>query len=107
MNLIRIIILFLLLLSGNTFGFTVPLDKAPVEKENGYHISEDYQELSYSNLTSSFDLYTKKIPFPSITFFIIENSREISRSKSYFSSSHLIEPGLGLEDIIFPFHFFL
>lgn len=109
MNQVRILALLLLLLSGNSFGFAIPSGSAPVslENENSFDLTEDYQDLSYSNLVQSIDLFSKRFPTSSPAILLFENSQEISRSKSYFSNSYLIEPGLGLKDIIFPFHSFL
>ena len=109
MNQVRIIALLLLLLSGNSFGFAIPagIDPGSFDNDNAYHFTEDYQDLSYSHLETPLDLNTQRIPVGAVTVPVLENTRETSRSKSYFSRSFLIEPGLGLEDIIFPFHTFL
>ncbi|HSP83194.1 MAG TPA: hypothetical protein VLN72_05645 [Gillisia sp.] len=109
MNQVRILALILLLLSGNSFGFAIPAGNGQVslENENSFDLTEDYQDLSFSNLVQSLDLFTKRFPISSEAILLHQNSQEISRSKSYFSNSYLIEPGLGLKDIIFPFHSFL
>lgn len=109
MNKVRIIALLLLLLSGGSFSFAIPsgIDKVSLENENGYHLSEDFQDLSYSNLVTPLDLFTKRITHSATPLLTYENLRESSRVKGYFSISYLIEPGLGLADIIFPFHSFL
>ena len=109
MNQVRILALLLLLLSGNSFGFAIPSVSGQVslENENSFDLTENYQDLSYSNLVQSLDLFTKRFPIPSAVILLYRDSQEISRSKSYFSNSYLIEPGLGLKDIIYPFHSFL
>ncbi len=108
MNKVRILGLLILLLSGS-FSFTIPseIDKVSLENENGYHLSEDFQDLSYSNLVTPLDLFTKRISYSATPLLTYENLQESSRDKGYFSTSNLIEPGLCLEDIIFPFHTFL
>lgn len=105
----RILAVLLLLLSGSNFGFAFDsgINQVPLEKENTSHLSEDLQDLSYSHPVTTVDLFKKRHSFSVSAFAVIENSREISRSESYFSVSYLIEPGLGLADIIFPFHSFL
>ncbi|MGM1055620.1 MAG: hypothetical protein ACQEWG_07045 [Bacteroidota bacterium] len=109
MNKVRILGLLILLLSGSSFSFAVPsgIVKISLENENGYHLSEDFQDLSYSNLVTPLDLFTKRITHSATPLFTYENLRESSRVKGYFSISYLIVPGLGLADIIFPFHSFL
>lgn len=109
MNQVRILALLLLLLSGNSFGFAIPAGNGQVslENENSFDLTEDYQDLSFSNLVQSLDLFTKRFPISSEAILLYRDSKEISRSKSYFSNSYLIEPGLSLKDIIFPFHSFL
>lgn len=109
MNKARVLGLLILLLSGSSFSFAVPsgIDKVSLENENAYHLSEDFQDLSYSNLVTPLDLFTKRITHSATLLLTYENLQEISRDKGYFSISYLIEPGLGLEDIIFPFHSFL
>lgn len=109
MNQVRILALLLLLLSGNSFGYAIPEGSGQVslENENSFDLTQDYQDLSYSNLVQSLDLFTKRFPISSAVILLYRDSQEISRSKSYFSNSYLIEPGLGLKDIIYPFHSFL
>lgn len=109
MKNVRIIAMLILLLSGSNFGLAFPsgINQVPLEKVNTSQVSEDLQDLSSSHLVTSVDLFNKRASFSSSPFAAIGNSREISRSKSYFSISSLIVPGLGLADIIFPFHTFL
>lgn len=101
--------MLVLLLSGSSIGVAYPsvINQVPLEKDYTAQLSEDLQNLSYSHLVTSVDLFNKRVSFSSLPFVTIENSQEISRSKSYFSISSLIEPGLGLADVIFPFHTFL
>jgi len=109
MKNVRIIAMLVLLLSGSGISFAYPsgINLVPLEKENISQLSEDLQELSSSHLVTSVDLFNKRLSFSSTPFASIENSQEISRAKGYFSTSTSIEPGLGLADIIFPFHSFL
>ena len=109
MKNVRIIAVLVLLLSGSSIGFAFPsgINQVPLENENTSQLSEDFRDLSSSHLVTSADLFDKRVSLYSSPFAAEENSREISRSKGYFSISHLIEPGLGLADILFPFHTFL
>ena len=109
MKNVRIIAVLVLLLSGSSIGFAFPsgINQVPLENENTSQLYEDLQDLSSSRLVTSVDLFNKVVSFSSSSFAAQENSREISRSKNYFSISLLIEPGLGLADILFPFHTFL
>jgi len=109
MKNVRIIAMLVLLLSGSGIGFAFPsaINQVPLEKENISQLSEDLQELSSSYLVTSVDLFNKRLSFSSTPSATIENSQEISRAKGYFSTRTSIDPGLGLSDIIFPFHSFL
>ncbi len=109
MKNVRIIAMLVLLLSGSGIGFAFPSDinPVPLEKENTSQLCEDLQHLSSSHLVKSVDLFNKRVSYSSSPFATIENSRKISRSKGYFSTRTSIDPGLGLSDIIFPFHSFL
>lgn len=109
MNYVRNIALLLLLLAGGSFSFAFPsgIDNVSSENENGYHLSEDFQDLSYSNLVAPLNLFTNRTPLSSTPILTFEILRESSGGKGYFIIIYLIEPGLGLEDIIFPFHSFL
>jgi len=109
MKNVRIIALLVLLLSGSSIGFSFPsgINPVPLEKENTSQLCEELQDLSSSHLVTSVDFSNKRVSSSSSPFATIENSREISRFKGYFSIRTSIEPGLSLADIIFPFHSFL
>jgi len=109
MKNVRIIAVLFLLLSGSNFGFEFDfgINQVPLEKENTSQLSQDLEDLSSSHPVTTVDLFNKRHSYSASAFAVIGNSREISRSESYFSVSYLIEPGLGLADIIFPFHSFL
>lgn len=109
MNKVRILGLLILLLSCGSFSFSIlsGIDKVSLENESGYHLSEDFTDLSYSNLVTPLNLFSKRTTHPAAPFLTYENLQESSRDKAYFSISHLFEPGLDLKDIIFPFHSFL
>lgn len=105
----KIIVLLLVLLSSGIFSFALPQERIEValENENAYHLSQDFQDLSYTNLVTPLNLFTKRFTLPATPLPSFEKLGESSRHRDYFSKSYLIAPGLGLEDIIFPFHSFL
>lgn len=105
----KIIVLLLVLLSSGIFSFALPQERIEValENENVYHLSQDFQDLSYTNLVTPLNLFTKRFTLPATPLPCFAKLGESSRLRDYFSKSYLIVPGLGLEDIIFPFHSFL
>ena len=109
MNQVRILAVLLLLLSGSNtgFAFTSGVAQFSLENDSPAQLSEDLHDLSCSFLLKALDLFNKKAPVTLLPFDRTENSRENSRSKGYLSISNLIEPGLSLAAIIFPFHSFL
>ena len=108
MSNLRFIGLLILLLGSGSFCFSVPTD---ILKLSGNELSDnfaaDIQELSTSNLVTPFDLFNKKTPSSPTAVLIVDNQRTVTKSKYYYSYSYLIQPGLSLQDIIFPFHSFL
>ncbi len=109
MQNIRLLAVFLMLLSASStsYAFSLNVIPLPVDNEITSQLSEDLVDLSSSYLTTSADNFNTRISFPSGTILTGEDSRLLSKSKAYYSSSRLLEPGLSLPDIIFPFHTFL
>ncbi|MCM4161114.1 hypothetical protein FHG64_08245 [Antarcticibacterium flavum] len=109
MNILRFILILLLLVptSGQTFAFSIEINDEPLLIEAGSQVSEDFQDLMPSRLSTSFDILKERI-FPTYhAVQVKEDNREFSRSKAYSAQNRFITPGLSIPDIIFPFHTFL
>ncbi|CAM4123210.1 hypothetical protein [Gillisia limnaea] len=109
MQNIRLLAVFLMLLSASSPGhaFSINAIPQPLDNEITAQLSEDLVDLSASYRTTTVDNFNTRISFPSSTILTGEDSRLLSKSKAYFFSSQFLKPGLSLPDIIFPFHTFL
>jgi hypothetical protein len=110
MHKFRLILLLLLLLipaSGQTFAFSIEINPYSQIIETGSQVSEDFQDLMPSRLSTSFDILKVRV-FPGYPpILVTENNREFSRRRAYCAQSRFIIPGLSIPDTIFPFHTFL
>jgi len=109
MQNLRLIFVLLMLIfsSGPAYVFSADTQSAFEDTDTGSLISEDFQDLSPSRISTSISFLPEQTFTGSHTIFSEENCRAYSRDKAYLSSSLLIEPGLSPPDIIFPFHTFL
>ncbi len=97
------------MLSGSSTINLYGSDLGPIHVENKVEaeFSEDLEVLSASHLSTSIDFSHNRSGKYLTSFKYLENTSELSKSKTYFSKNRFIKPGLDLSDIIFPFHFFL
>ena len=101
-------IVILLLISGSaSYGFSSESVNQKWLTINDTELSEDFSEISESHISTSIDLIKNQGKFSFSVLPSEENSSEYSKNKAYLISSRFIEPGLGLAEIIFPFHSFL
>jgi hypothetical protein len=109
MQNLKLILALFLLLTGGGMDYAFSLDKIAFHTnlDKGFELSEDFQELSPSRISSTVDFFQKILDPVHPPILSDENSRESSSDKRYYSEFRFIEPGLGLSDIIFPFHTFL
>lgn len=109
MQNLKLILALFLLLTGGGADYAFSSDKITFEAnpDTGFELSEDFQELSPTRISSTVDYFQKRLDPVHPLILSDENCREFSRDKGYFSAFRLIEPGLSLFDIIFPFHTFL
>lgn len=100
---------FLLLTGGNTgYGNLSETPANLFEKDVRVQFSEEFEELSPGHVsTSTTEVLNSRSNLLSPAIPAKENSREYSKSKTFFSVYRFIEPGLSLADILFPFHVFL
>lgn len=101
------VLIVLLCCSNLGLAYTPQEDAVTIENEQIAQFSEDFQDASDYILVPAADLVVKRVPVIVYHLVATENSQKNSREKSYFSYSYLIEPGLTLVDIVFPFHSFL
>lgn len=101
--------LMLLLISSNVFSFSS-------DNRNTYSTiievqeSSNVEEASYLkyDINLSVQFYLQKVQFfPSTKENNFFNSTKEQIAEEYFCISHLIDPGLSIPEIIYPFHSFL
>lgn len=106
------VILLLLLLTGSTdLSFSV-VSAATLEQEQNVSFSADYSEqledIHDGSLPGVVSLnYYKTGQFPALLAYQLLSVEETKKSAAYIRFSRHIEPALGAEEIIYPFHFFL
>tara|TARA_R100000935_G_C2779414_1_gene141036 strand:+ start:461 stop:790 length:330 start_codon:yes stop_codon:yes gene_type:complete len=107
-NIRLLAVVFMLLSAGSTtYAFSSNDFSLPVEKEVNSQLVEAQFEFSASYLTTYAENLNTRLSFPSNALLPAEDSRLLSKSRAYYSISRLLEPGLSLPDLIFPFHTFL
>lgn len=101
--------LLLLLIMSNTGIASANNNSLPQVLENqvDFEFSEDHQNLYESTLITPAEVLAKRV-FISVAL-VPENlcASKISKSTRYLVYSRTIVPSLDINDIIFPFHFFL
>lgn len=101
--------LMLLLISSNVFSFS-PDNRNPYSTLIEVQESSSVEEAAYLNydINLSVQFYLQKVQFfPSTRENNFFNSTKTQKEEEYFCISHLIDPGLSVQEIIYPFHSFL
>lgn len=108
MQILRAFGLLLLLLWGSTGpAFATPsVEDRFEENQLAPQVSEDFGELPFSTLTNpSFN--SARNFLSGIDQYVFHSLYDTGEAKRYLLISRSIDPGLGVPEIIFPFHTFL
>lgn len=109
MQNIRFLALLILVFStaSTSYAHSFTFAKIAAEQQNIPDLFEDITEGSPAWLSVTAEVVKSRLPFIPVAFLPENTYKGFSKAKAYYAGSRFLEPGLSLQDIIFPFHTFL